>query len=103
MGGGDSVEIKTTDLPQTPRPGTENERATDEKKTWEEEDDMYDLVLPNKEDRLRRGRHRGGGYRKKNDRPTKGDWLNEDITEGAFVSSVHKNRPVLSVSDKEKK
>ena len=38
-GGGDSVEIKTTDLPQTPRPNTEDERANDEKKTLEEEDD----------------------------------------------------------------
>ena len=43
-GGGDSVEIKTTDLPQTPRPNTEDGRATDEKETLEEEDDKDDLV-----------------------------------------------------------
>ena len=102
-GGWDSVEIKTADLSQTPRPDTENERATEEKQTLEEEDDKDDVVLPNKEDRLRRGRHRGGGYRKKSYRPTKGDWLNEDMTEGAFVASVHKNRPVFSVPAKEKK
>ena len=102
-GGGGSVEIKTTDSPQTPRPDTEDEQATDEKKTWEEEDDKDDLVLPNKEDRLRRRRHRGGGYRKKSYKPTKGDWVNEDIIEGAFVASVHKNRPVFSVSAKKKK
>ena len=102
-GGGDSVEIKTTNLPQIPRFNTEEERATDEKKTLEEEDDKYDMVLPNKENRLRRGRNRGVGYRKKNYRPTKGDWLNEDMTEGAFVASVHKNRPVFSLPAKEKK
>ena len=50
-GGGDSVEIKTTDLPQTPLPDAEDERAIDEKKTLEVEDDKDDMVLPNKEDR----------------------------------------------------
>ena len=29
--------------------------------------------------------------------------MNEDMTEGAFVASVHKNRPVFSVPAKEKK
>ena len=102
-GGGDSVVIKTTETPQTPRPEHENERTTDEATTWEEEDDKDEMVLPNKEDRLRRGRHRGGGYRRKNYKPTEGDWLNEGMSEGAFVVSVHKNRPVFSMPTKEKK